>query len=334
MTTIAHCKYDIFDRYIGRTMPQFPKGSIFGNPYVIGKDGTREEVIRKHKEWIFGLIEHPTVDRPSISDIMSLRGQTLGCWCRRKNEPKTQYNHCHGDLYAELADSKSYLEYCFSKTAHSSWKKIMCSEFDEKYMIALSSMLSRIDVSELCPLPHRIFRAFRLPFAKIKVVIVGQDPYPNTKHANGLAFAYAGKDSWPKSLRNVFRECGEDQKATTFDPTLVHWMRQGVFLINTSLTTIQGKPGSHSAWGWQDFTELAVNRISYKKNIVFLLWGKHAQSLKGSIEPGNLILEAAHPSPFSCKDFFGCRHFSKTNSYLAKHNLRPIDWNYDIDLGD
>ena len=176
-----------------------------------------------------------------------------------------------------------------------------------------------------------IFNAFNLcPLEKITVVILGQDPYHNAEQAHGLAFSVPDGVPTPPSLVNIYKELTLDlQRPVAQLGNLEHWADQGVFLLNTTLTVRAHEPGSHHGLGWEQFTDTVIKTISeHKEHVVFLLWGAHAIK-KATLIDGHrhLILTAPHPSPLSAyRGFFGCKHFSKTNSYLRQHQLAEIIW--------
>jgi uracil-DNA glycosylase len=164
----------------------------------------------------------------------------------------------------------------------------------------------------------------------VKVVLLGQDPYHGKGQAHGLSFSVPEGVKPPPSLMNIFKEMHDDIGIPfPSHGNLTNWAKQGVLLLNASLSVRENEPLSHSAIGWTLFTDSVINKISNeKKNVVFLLWGKYAQQKQELIdETKHLVLKAAHPSPFSAySGFFGCRHFSKTNEYLVKNGIDPIDW--------
>ncbi|XRX43241.1 MAG: uracil-DNA glycosylase [Buchnera aphidicola (Tetraneura sorini)] len=183
------------------------------------------------------------------------------------------------------------------------------------------------------PPKGKVFRVFfDTPFEKIKVVILGQDPYYNLNQANGLCFSVDRGILIPPSLNNIYREIKNDIPNTTIlknSGCLSKWSIQGVFLLNCILTVEAGRPGSHSKIGWEIFTDYIINLINlYHKGIVFLLWGKYAQEKRKIIDrKKHYILEAPHPSPLSAyRGFFGCRHFSKTNKILTTQGKNEINW--------
>ena len=160
-------------------------------------------------------------------------------------------------------------------------------------------------------------------------MILGQDPYHGPNQAHGLAFSVQENITSPPSLKNIFKEISEDlktEKRSSGD--LTSWANQGVLLLNTCLSVFPGSPGSHSDLGWQEFTDAVIRAVDTKDRIVFMLWGSYARKKKELLSNNkNLILEAPHPSPLSAhKGFFGCKHFSKTNQFLRKHEIKDIDW--------
>lgn len=182
---------------------------------------------------------------------------------------------------------------------------------------------------KLLPSEDKIFMCFNyFDIDKLKVVILGQDPYPNANYANGLAFAVNQNCNIPRSLQNIFKEIQNEYGKVNTDKTLLSWVKQGVLLLNTSLCVVENEPNSCSQLGWsifiKNFIEYCNKNIS---NIVYLLWGKNAQSFKGFINDNdNLILTSGHPSPYSCKLFLGNNHFIKCNQYLKTHNKKEITW--------
>ncbi len=213
-----------------------------------------------------------------------------------------------------------------------SWKKVLRDEVEKTYFKTLSAFVKKEYASSVVyPPPKDIFRAFDLcPFDEVKVVVLGQDPYHGARQANGLSFAVHTGIPLPPSLQNIFKEIESDIGVTPLrDGDLSRWASQGVLLLNATLTVRASSPGSHQKVGWENFTDKAVQALSeQKEHLVFLLWGNYAKE-KGKIidRSKHLVLEAAHPSPFSAySGFFGCRHFSKANEYLKKHNLPEIDW--------
>ena len=182
------------------------------------------------------------------------------------------------------------------------------------------------------PKKEDIFTAFKLcPFEKTKVVIVGQDPYHGDDQAHGLSFSIQCESKpTPPSLRNIFKELKEDTNTVRTNKNLSDWAEQGILLLNAILTVEKGKPGSHKKKGWEEFTDAIIKRINDEKtNVVFILWGKYAQNkCKLVDETKHCVLKANHPSPMSANrgGFFGCKHFSKCNEYLERHNENIILW--------
>lgn len=215
----------------------------------------------------------------------------------------------------------------------SSWKEVLKSEFTKPYFqqIVLHIKTEKLQGKIIYPPGPFIFNAFNTtPFDKVKVVILGQDPYHGPGQAHGLCFSVQNGIPPPPSLVNIFKELYDDIGISIPDHgNLTHWAEQGVFLLNASLTVRAGEPMSHSKIGWAEFTDIVIRKISgLKEHVVFLLWGRFAQEKKMLInESKHLILKAAHPSPLSAHaGFLGCRHFSKTNEYLMRNGIDPIDW--------
>lgn len=214
-----------------------------------------------------------------------------------------------------------------------SWKEILSAEFSKPYFqqIVLLLKTEKSQGKIIYPPGSLIFNAFdKTPFNKVKVVILGQDPYHGPGQAMGLCFSVPGNIAMPPSLINIFKELNTDT-GMPFPKTgdLTKWAQQGVFLLNASLTVRSGEPMSHAQTGWAVFTDAVIKKISAeKKGIVFLLWGRFAQDKQALIDATkHYILKAAHPSPLSANNgFFGCKHFSKTNELLMQQGLQPIDW--------
>lgn len=213
-----------------------------------------------------------------------------------------------------------------------SWNKILKDEFNSQYFIELKEFLVEEKKKyNIYPQGRLIFNAFnRTPFEKVKVVLLGQDPYHGKGQAHGLCFSVPSGMSQPPSLVNIFKELKNDLNVSF--PTqgnLEKWAGQGVFLLNATLTVRASQPGSHQNKGWETFTDSVIKKISEKRaGIIFLLWGKYAQAKESLIDTNkHYILKAAHPSPYSADyGFFGCKHFSKTNNILSRHGLSIIDW--------
>lgn len=214
----------------------------------------------------------------------------------------------------------------------SSWKEKLQSEFLQPYFSSLIQFVrSEYESSVIYPPGKEIFRAFdSCNFDDVKVVIIGQDPYHGPGQANGLCFSVREGVRVPPSLANIFKEIKQDLgKAIPANGDLERWARQGVLLLNATLTVRAGIAGSHQNKGWETFTDSVIKIISaQKQHVVFLLWGAFAQKKSEMIDQSrHLVLMCPHPSPFSAdRGFFGCRHFSKTNQYLKSHGLPEIDW--------
>jgi len=214
-----------------------------------------------------------------------------------------------------------------------SWKKILKEEFEKDYFkqIVTSLKAEKSAGKIIFPPGPLIFNAFnKTPFSKVKVVLLGQDPYHGKGQAMGLSFSVPDGIPKPPSLVNIFKELESDLGIKPpISGNLEKWAKQGVLLLNASLTVRQNEAASHSKIGWLQFTDSVISKISeLKDDIVFLLWGRFAQDKQTLIdETKHHVLKAAHPSPFSAdKGFFGCRHFSKTNELLTINNKEPIDW--------
>ena len=213
-----------------------------------------------------------------------------------------------------------------------SWKQALQSEFDKPYFAGLVSFLhaEKAAGATVYPPGGQIFRAFELtPVSKLKVVILGQDPYHGPGQAMGLSFSVPDGIPAPPSLRNIFKEIENDLGIKMSGrPNLEGWARQGVLLLNSVLTVRASQPTSHSRIGWQEFTDAVIKYISDNCNgIVFMLWGNFARGKKALIDTSrHFVLEAAHPSPLAGGAFFGCRHFSKANEILLNEHKTPINW--------
>ena len=215
----------------------------------------------------------------------------------------------------------------------SSWKELLKPEFNKPYFqqIVLHLKTERLKKKIIYPPGGFIFNAFdKTPIDRVKVVILGQDPYHGPGQAHGLCFSVQMETPPPPSLNNIYKELHNDIGIKIPNHgNLTHWAEQGVFLLNASLTVRAGEPMSHSKIGWAEFTDTVIKKISdEREHVVFLLWGKFAQEKKALIdESKHLILKAAHPSPLSAySGFFGCRHFSKANAYLISKGIDPVDW--------
>lgn len=213
------------------------------------------------------------------------------------------------------------------------WKEVLKQEFAKTYFLQIANFIKteKLAGKIIYPPGGLIFNAFNTThFDKVKVVILGQDPYHGSGQAHGLSFSVPDGIAQPPSLMNIFKELHNDiGLPIPKNGNLTHWAEQGVLLLNASLTVRAGEPMSHAKIGWSEFTNSVIKKISdEKKHIVFILWGKFAQEKQELIdETKHLVLKAAHPSPFSVeKGFYGCRHFSKTNEYLMRNGIDPIDW--------
>ena len=213
-----------------------------------------------------------------------------------------------------------------------SWKKVLKDEFEKEYFKELVSFVKKeYSSKKIFPKGSDIFRAFELcPFDKVKVVIIGQDPYHGEKQANGLAFSVSRGVLNPPSLQNIYKELKNDLDIDIPKTgELEGWAKQGVLLLNATLTVEAHKAGSHQNKGWEEFTNAVVQRLSdEKENLVFILWGKYAQDKGKNINTKeHLVIKSPHPSPFSAnRGFFGSKPFSKTNEYLKDKKIEEINW--------
>ena len=211
------------------------------------------------------------------------------------------------------------------------WKNKLSTEFEKPYFQKMEAFIDEeLKTQMIYPPEKLIFNAFeKCPFEKVKVVIIGQDPYHGTGQANGLCFSVNDGIKSPPSLRNIFKEIQRDLgKDMPTSGNLERWAEQGVLLLNAILTVRANKAASHRKKGWELFTDSVIRLISdEKEQVVFLLWGKYAQE-KGQIvdENKHLILKSAHPSPLSAKNFFDHKHFSQTNQYLQECGKTQIEW--------
>ena len=213
-----------------------------------------------------------------------------------------------------------------------SWKRALAPEFEKPYFQELARQLHEEKRAGrvIYPPGPLIFNAFNLtPFDKVKVVIIGQDPYHGPGQAEGLSFSVPHGIPLPPSLVNIYKEIETDLGVQLHkDGSLRGWAEQGVFLLNAILTVRAGQPTSHSRIGWAEFTDAVIRTLSeQRQGLVFLLWGNFARSKRELIDTRrHTVLEAPHPSPLARGAFFGCRHFSKTNQVLISEGLAPIDW--------
>lgn len=213
-----------------------------------------------------------------------------------------------------------------------SWYNALKSEFESDYFRRIKQQLleAKSQGAAIYPKGVNIFRAFNLtPLGKVKVVILGQDPYHGPGQANGLSFSVNEGIAVPPSLRNIFKEMQDDLGVKKPDSgDLTGWAEQGVLLLNSVLTVEMGRAASHAQFGWQRFTDAAIHAVSLNRpHVVFILWGKYAQSKIPLIDPEkHFIITSAHPSPLSARLFFGSRPFSKANAWLNEKGLAPINW--------
>lgn len=213
-----------------------------------------------------------------------------------------------------------------------SWKELLADEFTKSYFKELTDFVRQAyRASVVYPAPANIFRALDLcPVDRVRVVILGQDPYHGPRQAHGLSFSVSEGVRPPPSLQNIFKELQADLgMAPPVSGDLTKWEAQGVLLLNASLTVEAGKPASHQRKGWETFTDAVIRRLAdTREGLVFILWGKFAQQKAEFIDASkHLILKAAHPSPYSAANgFFGSKPFSKTNAYLTRRGHAPVDW--------
>jgi uracil-DNA glycosylase len=217
-----------------------------------------------------------------------------------------------------------------------SWKERLKGEFEEPYFKELAQAVRKEYQDEaVYPPPQLIFRAFALcPFAQVKVVLLGQDPYHGKGQANGLSFAVSEGVRLPPSLLNIYKEIASEygvplKELTKKGGDLSRWATQGVLLLNATLTVRAALAGSHQGKGWERFTDAAIKALSEgRAHCVFMLWGNYAREKAALIDgEKHLVLQSPHPSPFSAeRGFFGNGHFKKANKYLIEHGESPIDW--------
>jgi uracil-DNA glycosylase len=220
-------------------------------------------------------------------------------------------------------------------TIDQSWKAVLEEEFQNDYFKSLKEFLIQERKKHvLYPPASQIFSCFNhTPFDKVKVVIIGQDPYHGQGQANGLCFSVSHGIQQPPSLQNIFKEIHNDLGIPIPKTgNLESWAKQGVLLLNATLTVRANQAGSHQKQGWENFTDAVIKTLSEKKKgLIFLLWGRYAQAKETLIDKSkHHILKAPHPSPFSVHSgFFGCKHFSKTNELLRQEGLEEIDWSIE-----
>ena len=206
-----------------------------------------------------------------------------------------------------------------------SWEKVLHDELQAPRYAALCSFLEREYASgkQIYPPKSEIFAAFdRTPFDKVKVVVIGQDPYHRPGQAHGLCFSVRDGVKQPPSLKNIFKEVGTERESGD----LTGWAEQGVLLLNRALTVKKGKPGSHQS-KWKRFTETVIKKLAERNHLVFIAWGNEAQEAVAQIDATkHKVLKSAHPSPLSCRRFFGNKHFKRANEYLLQTGQEEINW--------
>ncbi len=213
-----------------------------------------------------------------------------------------------------------------------SWKNALSNEFDKDYFIKLTDFVrgEYLSGKAIYPAPANIFNAFNLcPLDKVKVVIIGQDPYHEPGQAHGLCFSVLPPTPVPPSLINIYKEIESDLgRPSKTSGDLTEWAKQGVLLLNATLTVQAHQAASHAGKGWELFTDAVIRETSKRDNIVYMLWGAYAQKKADFVNPEkNLVLKSVHPSPLSAhRGFFGNHHFSKANEYLVAHGKESIDW--------
>lgn len=214
---------------------------------------------------------------------------------------------------------------------HNDWDNILQDEIKKDYFNKILSEVNQLYKEKIIYPPKKdVFNAFRLSYKDVKVVILGQDPYHGEGEAHGYAFSCL-KNPIPPSLKNIYKELYDDLgiQKNMLDGNLMSWVRQGVMLLNTGLTVEKDKPNSHKDLGWQIFTDEVIRKLNEReKPVVFILWGNNARAKKELItNPQHLVIESAHPSPFSARNgFFGSKPFSRTNIFLEKNGINKIKW--------
>lgn len=212
------------------------------------------------------------------------------------------------------------------------WKDALASEFDKDYFIKLTDFVRAEYMSgkKIYPAPANIFNAFNLcPLDKVKVVMIGQDPYHEPGQAHGLCFSVLPPTPVPPSLVNIYKEIENDLgRPSVTHGDLTHWAQQGVLMLNATLTVQAHRAASHVGKGWEQFTDAVIRTVAGRDNVVYMLWGSYAQRKAEFVNPqNNLILKSVHPSPLSAhRGFFGNHHFSRANEYLVAHGMTPIEW--------
>lgn len=212
-----------------------------------------------------------------------------------------------------------------------SWEKILQDEMEKPYFRKLMEELDKAyEQGKVYPQKHEIFQAFRLtPYDRVKVVLLGQDPYHGKGQAEGLAFSVKKGVKIPPSLRNIFKELEEDLRIEKPDHgSLVSWAEEGVLLLNTVLTVEEGKANAHAGMGWKTFTDRVIRKLGQREDpLVFILWGNQAKEKEKFIAEHHRIISSVHPSPLSARrGFFGSKPFSKTNDFLQEMGTSPVNW--------
>ena len=213
-----------------------------------------------------------------------------------------------------------------------SWKSALAPEFDKDYFVRLTDFVRAEYLSgkQIYPAPANIFNAFNLcPLDRVKVVMIGQDPYHEPGQAHGLCFSVLPPTPVPPSLVNIYKEIENDLgRPSVTHGDLTHWAEQGVLLLNATLTVRAHAAASHVGRGWEQFTDAVIRTVATRENVVYMLWGSYAQRKAEFVDAQkNLILKSVHPSPLSAhRGFFGNHHFSRANEYLAAHGRAPIEW--------
>jgi uracil-DNA glycosylase len=217
-------------------------------------------------------------------------------------------------------------------TQQAEWDQILAGEFQKPYWFELQKFLeSERQTKTILPPPEEVFTAFQLtPFSQVRVLLLGQDPYPTFGHAHGLCFSVKPEVNLPASLKNIYKELHSDLGIPPAKTGyLIRWAQQGVLMLNTVLTVQEGQPNSHRGYGWETFTDAVIQAlVAREKPCVFLLWGNDARKKKSLLDLSrHVVIESAHPSPLSARNgFFGSRPFSKINQALARLGLTEIDW--------
>lgn len=264
----------------------------------------------------------------------------MHCW--RRFVTCAYYNLCRGfvtrasTLIQKLLPHHRllfYLAFLMPVNIEPSWNVQLKEEFEKPYFIDLVAFLKKEKLAGkiIYPEGKNIFNAFELtPFDKVKVLLLGQDPYHGPQQAHGLCFSVQPQIKPPPSLVNIFKELQDDLgKPIPAHGDLSHWAKQGILLLNASLTVEAGKPNSHAGIGWQQFTDAVISKVSEKKEgVIFVLWGRFAQQKESLIDINkHIILKAAHPSPFSAYNgFMGCKHFSTINRILVERGEKPVNF--------